>query len=279
MEKMKKFFKERKNGFLLLFFAAVIIYGFSGHSRDASSKEPQNLSGNGQAVAGEQVTQSDPITSPENDQEVSRNSSDLHEETTQKSEISEKKVDDKNMPDSEKSRCDDLRRLLKKYCGKNYDVKKCRDYLVETRDLSKEDGQCKSLYKKYHFVPNEEKKKDDNSSSTSTSSENSDIKGEATLSINYAGSKADDEYAIAIEPGMTVMDMMKKAKNNNSLSYDESTAWPGYIQGINNIREDISKNIFWMLYSNGKMASEGASTLKVNTGDKIEWRYMEVSLW
>jgi hypothetical protein len=167
---------------------------------------------------------------------------------------------------------------LGKYCGKNYNVKKCRKYLLETRDLSKKDERCERLYKKYHFVPKKEKdsnsEKKDNDSNSDTN--NTETKEEVTLGINYAGGKSDDKYIVGLDSGMTVMDIMRKAKNDG-LSYDESSSWPGYIQEINGVREDVSKNVFWMLYYNGEMASEGASTLRVKSGDRVEWKYMEMA--
>ncbi len=279
MEKVKKILKERASGLFLLLFAGLIVAGLSSDFSYADSKKGQNQPEKEQISSKEQVRgdENENLASnvQENVQEIEE-SGDISEESADEAgDTSEETVDETSAPDPEKSRCDDLKRLLKKYCGKNYNVKKCRSYLIETRDLSKKDDQCKSLYKKYHFVPKKEEKKDTNSDS-STSSGVVDVKEEATLAINYGGSRADDKYTVTIEPGMTVMDMMRKAKESSSLSYDESAAWPGYIQGINNVREDISMSIFWMLYSNGEMASEGASTLKIKSGDKIEWRYMEV---
>lgn len=277
MEKIKKILKERASGLFLLLFAGLIVVGLSSDFSYADSKKGQSQPEKEQISSEEQVKgdENENLAGnvQENVQEIEESNDTSEESADEADDTSEETVDETSAPDPEKSRCDDLKRLLKKYCGKNYNVKKCRDYLIETKDLSKKDDQCKSLYKKYHFVPKKEEKKDDNSDSNANSGE---VKEEATLTINYGGSKADDKYTVVIGPGMTVMDMMKKAKENSSLSYDESAAWPGYVQEINNVREDISKNIFWMLYSNGIMASEGASTLKVKSGDKIEWRYMEV---
>lgn len=279
MEKIKNFLKERRNGFFLLVIASFIIVGFSSDFLYAGSKESQNQPEGGQVLAEEETRGSEDDNLGSNAQEIIEEGNDTSEEPAEESgDTSEETVDETSAPDPEKDRCDDLKRLLKKYCGKNYNVKKCRKYLIETKDLSKKDDQCKSLYKKYHFVPKKEEKKDENSGS-STNSGVADVKEEAILAIDYAGSKANDEYKVAIEPGMTVMGMMRKAKENSSLSYDESADWPGYIQEINNVREDISKSVFWMLYSNGGMASEGASTLKVKSGDRIEWKFMQVSLW
>jgi hypothetical protein len=284
MNKLKnigKIVKERISGFFLLIFAGLILIGLSANFHRAESKNGQELavsqeqsSPEGQTL-GEADSVSDYIL-PEEDPGDSVLQEDSSEKTEGNASV-EKEAGKIDKADLEKVRCEDLKKLLSKYCGKNYNISKCRSYLLETKDLSKKGGRCRSLYKKYHFVPKNEEKKDSQNSSSDSDAGSGDVKEEATLTINYSGSKADDKYVVAIGTGMTVMDMMKKAKENGGLSYDESVSWPGYIQEINSTKEDMSKNIFWMLYSNGGMASEGASTLKVKSGDKIEWRYAEVS--
>ncbi|MFA6047627.1 MAG: DUF4430 domain-containing protein [Parcubacteria group bacterium] len=275
MENITKTLKERASGLLLLVFAATIAAGISVSSHQAESKNAQNLSAENQTsnasndtkVLGEADNNSEEVT---NDSENATSNIVENNSPSQKTSEPEIKTEDKT------NRCDNLKRLLKKYCGDNYNVKKCRENLIETRDLSKKDDQCKSLYKKYHFVPKKVEEKDSGSVPDSSSG-GSEVKEEVTLTINYANGKADDKYTIAVGSGMTVMDMMRKVKESGGLSYGESSAWPGYIQEINGVREDLSKSIFWMLYYNGEMAAEGAATLKVKSGDKIEWKYMAVS--
>jgi len=266
IEKINKTCKERASGLFLLFSAILIAGSLSLNSRIAESKNEQNLAIENQ-ILGEMNNNLEEIV--DNSEGVTLDI-DEEEKNVIKKEAPEIKTEDK------KNRCVELKKLLEKYCGDKYDVKKCRKNLIETKDLSKKDDQCKKLYKKYHFVPKKVEKKDDNADSSANSAV-SEIKEEVSLNINYGGSRSGDKYLVAITSGMTVMDMMSEAKKNSGLSYDESAAWPGYIQEINGVREDLSGSVFWMLYYNGEMASEGASTLKVKTGDKIEWRYMAVS--
>lgn len=263
MEKIEKFLKERKAGLLLLVVASLIVVGFSVNSHLAQSENKEQLASAPveEQVLGEMAGNiEEPVL---NESEIAVTQNTLEEEAIEEA---------VNVPDPEDIFYDELKAHLKKYCGKNFNVKKCRDYLLEAKDARAKGARFKELYKKYHFVPKKVEKKDN---SSNTNIEISETKEEATLTINYVGNKPDDKYTVAIVPSMTVIGMMDKA---NGLSYVESKQWAGYILEINGVKEDISKNTFWMLYYNGGMASEGASTLKVKSGDKIEWKYMEM-IW
>ena len=265
MRKIKIFLQERSGGFLFLLIALSIFIGLSLNI----SKAQQNTDSEQKSAVEEQQAADDGQVSGETDNNSKENSAvvdekgfSLKEKRDEKTEIS---------PEADGGYAE-LSSNLKKYCVKKINFKKCRAYLLEAKDKSKDDKKFKSLYKKYHFEYGDKKQEKTDESSNSNASEDN-LKEEAVLAIDYGGGKASDNYSIIIEPGMTVMGMMKKAKDNSGLSYGESADWPGYIQSINGVKEDVSKNTFWILYQNGEMANEGASTLKIKAGDKIEWKY------
>lgn len=259
---MKNIFKERISGFFLILLAVLIISGLSlnSHLARSENKEPLASVPTEEEVLGETDSNSEEIILDENNAASTQD--------TQEEKIIETTT---VVPDPEDIFYVELKAHLKKYCGKNFNVKKCRDFLMEAKDARTKGARFKELYKKYHFVPQKVEKKNN---SSNTNSGISETKEEAALTINYAGSKTDDKYTVTIVPSMTVIDMMN---STNGLSYVESNEWAGYIVEINGVKEDTSKHIYWMLYYNGKMASEGAATLKVKSGDKVEWKYTSFS--
>lgn len=274
MKKIKKFLKEGTEGLFLLLIAVVILNIIPGGVKDVESKNEKTSVREEQVSNEEQILEEASEKSEEMVEEIPKETvGNSSKETVIAQNTQEEAVSETASvaPDAKDIIYDELKANLKKYCDKKFDTKKCRRYLLEAKDAREKGKRFVELYKKYHFEPKEEEKRDN------LDVNSGDVKEEATLVINYAGSKSDDKYAVIIGSGMTVMDMMREAKKNNGLSYAESADWPGYIQEINNTREDIPNNIFWMFEYNGKMASEGASTLKVKSGDKVEWKYMEVS--
>jgi hypothetical protein len=267
-----KFIKERKNGLLLVILSFSIIGSFSFYSKHAVSKEIQNSNDDGHVLSGEQAKQNEYVVYEENSQEANQNSPVSQEDNARITEASDKPDSGTAASNNGQNRCSDLKDLLKKYCGKNYDVKKCQKYLLETKDLARSDDQCKSLYKKYHFV----KKKDDKKSDETVSAVDSKNITE-TLAISASGKS--ESHEISVQPGTSVIGLM----NIGKIPYDTFSS--GLLDNIDG-KGKMSGNMSWMLYvckgGECKLSSVGASECKLDNWDKVEWRFLdwtEITSW
>ena len=82
---------------------------------------------------------------------------------------------------------------------------------------------------------------------------------------------------IQIEKGDTVFDALQKAcdKYSIQLEYTYSSVYSTeYIEGIGQLYEfDCGSSSGWMFKVNGKVSELGASSVKLKSGDKVEWVY------
>jgi hypothetical protein len=279
MENIKIILKERTSGLLLIMMAVFIVAGISFGSHRAESKNGQNLTGEDQTrndthVLGETNNNLEEATgnSEKTPADVSENSFPLQK-------TPEVKTDDKPRTDLEAKAYNDLRDHLKKYCGKNFDVKKCHDYLLEAKDASKKSAQYKALYKKYHFESKSSSKSDNNTtSSTSANGSNTastDSKNDTKKIIITSGGDS-KSYEIAVSSGASVFDMMDllQKDSDKNFSYHSSS---GFVDKINETGNQ--GNMSWMLYTCKsdicKLSSVGASECKIGDWDKIEWKYLD----
>lgn len=98
----------------------------------------------------------------------------------------------------------------------------------------------------------------------------------AKLKIKNSGDLK--EYAGEIAEDGTVFDLMEKIKEIGGFDfkYQESSAGV-FIEEINGVKNDITENMYWLLYANGELAPVGASGYKLTDGDEAEWRYEDAS--
>lgn len=96
----------------------------------------------------------------------------------------------------------------------------------------------------------------------SASSDNSSASG---LTVELVVTKPDGSTTetVTFEEGDSVLEILDAA-------YDiEETN--GFITAIDGLKQDESKNIYWMYKVNGEMADKGAGELEPKAGDKIEF--------
>ena len=93
-----------------------------------------------------------------------------------------------------------------------------------------------------------------------------------TLSINKgSGQKA---YPTEVAKGSVVFDVLKTASLKYHFSMDyKNYAYGAFIEGLDGVRSDKSRSMYWIYYINGKKANLGASSQKVKEGDNILWKY------
>jgi hypothetical protein len=265
MKTIIRILKERASGLFLLLFAVVIIAGFLANSRKAQSNQELILTSENTISDQSQIL-------GEYDETVEEAPSIAGKIDTSPEETV---IDDKEAgQDLKTSPCDDLGERLKKYCGKKFDVKKCKKYLIEAKEGSKDDAVCKKLYKKYHFEKKEEKKSDKKKSDDDSAGTGNDLKNEESILIVDTGSNS-KSYEVASRSGsvLEMMDLLQSDKNKN-FSYHASSGFVDKINGLEN-QGDMS----WMLYAcksgTCKLSSVGASDCKIGDWEKIEWRYVD----
>lgn len=275
MKRIIEILKERISGLFLLLLAGSIIAGFSLNLSYADSQKNRvGIEENSKVLSeNQQVEGIENENFEDTNRETEDDSNIPQEKVDEADEAGDEKVTEENESSSGQTRCDELKRLLKKYCGKNYSVKKCRDYLIETKDLSRKDKQCKSLYKKYHFEPKKDNRSNDDSTSASTEST-------VTTSLVIKAGGNSKSYSVASSPNASVIDLMGLA----GVTYNRTgTICAGCMNNINGMGEN-SGTMSWMLYicKSGacKLAPVGDSDCKINDckyvkdWDKAEWRYM-----
>jgi len=262
MDNFKSFLRERLSGLLLLFLAGIIVAGISINSRVIKSN-----TGLAFAVVKNQDPEEEQILGEENSNPEGGASDEI--ENIEVQEIREEQKEEKNKnEDYEDVYYSELKAHLKKYCGKSFNVKKCRDYLLEAKEARGKGSRFKSLYKKYHFEKKEEKK-------SSIISDNAEI-SENKASLIVTSSENSKTYEIAVSPDASVLDLMDLLQKDNSqnFSYRGSS---GFVDKINSTEN--KGNMSWMLYvckeGSCKLSSVGASDCKIENWSKIEWKYLD----
>lgn len=271
MEKIKKSLKERSSGLFLLILAVLIVSGISLNSHQAESKNEQNLASENQTfnesqILGEENNDLERTSNlkEENSQEETASEATVSPREAQEQEV---KTDDTRV-NSEYIFYDELKTHLKKYCGKNFNVKKCKEYLIEAKEARSKGSRFKELYKKYHFESKEEDKKDEKPASAVPAED------KAELVVSDSGSSK--SYKIAVPNGLSVVGLMDMLQSDSSqnFSYHSSSGFIDKITGTENYG-----NMSWMLYvckgDTCKLSNVGASDCKVDGWDKIEWKYLD----
>jgi hypothetical protein len=271
MINIKKTLKERTSGLFLIIFAVFIIAGISISSHRAESENRQNLADINQASTEGQILGEE----KDNPEEIADNPGETepvmetdNENANQEGKQEEKTEKITTVSNSEDDYYNDLKNRLKKYCGNNFNVKKCQDYLKEAKDAREKGARFKELYKKYHF-----EKKEDNESSSSVASSSANS-ATASLAITSGGNSK--SYSITSPSGISViglMDLLQKDSSQNFFYHSSS----GFVDKINGTEN--SGNMSWMLYSckggTCKLSSVGALDCKIDDWDKIEWKYLD----
>lgn len=155
-----------------------------------------------------------------------------------------------------------LKEDLERYCRKKFNTKKCRKYLLEAKELSKDDGRYKKLYDKYHFQKKKKKRR----------TESSPAVAGLTVELVVTAEGKSDARQVPANPGMNVLDLMKAS----GISYAEDSN--GMIDQVGG-GEKNAGNMSWMLYvckdNKCGLSGVGASDCLVESYDRIEWRYLD----
>jgi hypothetical protein len=85
-------------------------------------------------------------------------------------------------------------------------------------------------------------------------------------------------YPEKIEPGGTVFDLMKKIKETGDFDFKYQDSSMGvFVEEINGVKNNPSKNMFWLFYVNNKPSVTSVSNYKLLAGDEIEWKFEDVT--
>ncbi len=97
---------------------------------------------------------------------------------------------------------------------------------------------------------------------------------EKVLLIIDDGSKSPQTFKMEVGKKTTVFDLLKQIEI--VLDYTEYDIGI-FINAIGEVENNRKEKKNWMYYVNGEKADKGAGKQIVKPGDKIEWRYEEVS--
>lgn len=85
----------------------------------------------------------------------------------------------------------------------------------------------------------------------------------------------DEKYEKYLPADSTVYDLMVALKNNGQINFSgKNSAGLGFfVEEINGIKNNPSKNTYWFYYINGQKANVGISNYILKSGDVIKWQY------
>lgn len=272
----------------MLFLALLIIAGLSSGSRKAQSQNASSVIGNQEPGEGQTLGAFDAANSSNQaantSEDVNPVNSGQNSPVGNSQKIISTSSDNSSLNDG--TSYDDLKNNLKEYCGKkDFDVKKCRQYLLEARAAGKKDDRFKKLYDKYHYESSDDRVK---SNSDPSSTGNSTISGssspnqsgvsvqseEWTLAVDTGNGSA--TYKISAAPG-SVLDLMNALADDKSENFSYHAQSSGFVDEINGLKNQ--GDMSWMLYackgSTCKLSSVGADDCQVKDWDKIEWKYLD----
>jgi len=102
--------------------------------------------------------------------------------------------------------------------------------------------------------------------SKSLSNKKSVVQKTVTVYLKVTGQRDFSKQEIAV--GKTALDLTKEKADIKTKGEGTSA----YVTEINGVMAQDAKKEYWAFYVNGKMATVGAGSYKLKSGDKIEWR-------
>lgn len=89
----------------------------------------------------------------------------------------------------------------------------------------------------------------------------------------------DFSSSVELEPGTSALALMNQlAEDNSDFSFSGSDSEFGFfVEEINGVENDTENNMYWSMYANDELAQFGVSDYIVADGDKLDWRYEEVT--
>jgi hypothetical protein len=87
--------------------------------------------------------------------------------------------------------------------------------------------------------------------------------------------EAAGKYEVEIKGEVTVAEVLQRAQEQGMEL--EATDYGGslgsFVEGINGVKNDQAKGLYWVFAINGQKPGVGVSTAKVKTGDEVKWTY------
>jgi len=97
-----------------------------------------------------------------------------------------------------------------------------------------------------------------------------------TLIIDYGDEKI-ERFDTEIKQGMNVFDLLKEETEKLNLALETKTYDMGiFIEAIGD-KKNGQDGKYWMYYVNGEMPMVSADNLKINSGDKVEFKFEKSS--
>ena len=107
---------------------------------------------------------------------------------------------------------------------------------------------------------------------------NADTTAKIDVELIVSGNNTSNKFTAKIEPGKTVIDLMKLLAVNDNFEFKSKESSLGaFVEEINGLKNDSGKNMYWLLYINDLLSDVGASQYIITIGDKIEWKFVDTS--
>lgn len=84
-----------------------------------------------------------------------------------------------------------------------------------------------------------------------------------------------ERYKAELTAGSSALDLMEYARQSGQFSF-EGREYPGigfFVDEVAGIKQDPRERKYWIYYINGKKATVGVSSYKLQEGDVISWKY------
>lgn len=97
-----------------------------------------------------------------------------------------------------------------------------------------------------------------------------------TVTLEIRGSEGTKTYRFPVRGETTVADLLARAQRERGLTLemkDYGGSLGIFVEGLNGVRNDPAKKLYWSLYVNGAFSQLGASAARVRPGDTVTWTY------
>ena len=97
------------------------------------------------------------------------------------------------------------------------------------------------------------------------------------LSVDYGSNRTQEFRDVSLVLGASVYDLLKEVEKSSNLKLqvkDYGGEMGVLIEGLGDVVNDPKTGTYWQLWVNGQYAKVGASAYKLNSGDKVEWKYI-----
>lgn len=99
-----------------------------------------------------------------------------------------------------------------------------------------------------------------------------------SLKIDFGSDRIETYDSISLEPTGSVYDLLKAIEKSNNIIIgvkDYGGDLGVLVEAIGGIANDSKTGTYWQYWVNDQYAKVGASTYRLKSGDKVEWKFLK----